>query len=104
MNSYDPQHLCLLRPQNLVPKLTKLENTTVDYMCFQVVPLRSIILLCVNYTIRLKWVYLDHFIPKSVNLGERVHTALASTYSCYNAGQWICKSCFVNHVIEAEKL
>ena len=47
-------------------------------MCFQMGPLGSIFLSCLNFTIRLKWVYLYHFIPKSVILGERVQTALAT--------------------------
>ena len=39
-------------------------------------PLPSIFYLCVNFTIRLKRVYLYHLIPKLVNSGDRVQTAV----------------------------
>ena len=78
VNSDDHQQICLLWPQILVLKLNDMETPTVDYMCFQIVPLRLIFRLCVSFKIRL--VYLDHFIPKSVNWGERVQTTLVSWY------------------------
>ena len=59
-------------------------------------PLQSIILICVDFTIRFKWVYLDHFIPKLVNSGERVQTELQEMkqelhvlfYLKYNIYRW----------------
>ena len=53
-----------------------METPTVDYMCFQMGPLQSIFLLCVNVMNRLKRVYLDHFITNSVNSGDQAQTAL----------------------------
>ena len=52
-NSDDHQHICLLWPQMLVLPLPDLETPTADYIYFQMVPLRSIILSCVSYKIRL---------------------------------------------------
>ena len=52
-NSDDHWHLCLLWPQILVLPLPNLETPTADYICFQMVPLRLIFLLCVSYKIRL---------------------------------------------------
>ena len=52
-NSDDYQNICLLWPQILVLPLPDLETPTADYICLQMVPLRSIFLLCVSYKIGL---------------------------------------------------
>ena len=68
-----------------LPLLSKpdLDTPIVDYMCFQMRPLQSVFLLFVNFVIQLKWVYLDHFIPKSVNSGDRVQTAQEHVISLF---------------------
>ena len=53
-------HIYLLWPQNLVLKLSNLDNPTVYYICFQLVPLRLIFLLGVSYKI---WFKIGLFIP-----------------------------------------
>ena len=70
----------------LEPKI----HLLLDYMCFQMGPLPSIFQLCANFMIRLKRVYLDHFIPKLVNSGDRVQTAIACILgSLMNSGQTV---------------
>ena len=66
----DHQHICLLLPQILVLKLSNLETPTVDYMCFQMLPLRSIFLLCVSYNIWLKIGLFRPFYPNFIDSGE----------------------------------
>ena len=64
VNSDDHQHICLLWPQISVLLLSDLETSTLDYICFQVVPLRSIFLLCVSYKIRLNMGLFRPFYPQ----------------------------------------
>ena len=61
---------CLILP------LPDLEIPAVNYICFQMEPLRSILLLCVSNKTRLHMDLFRPFIPKSVESGDRVQTSL----------------------------
>ena len=62
--------------QIVVFRLSDLENPTLDSIWFHMVPLRSISYYVSVIKLGWIWVYLDHFIPNSVKLGERVQTSL----------------------------
>ena len=61
---------------NLILPLPHLETPILNYICFQMEPLRSISYYVSVTKLGRIWVYLDPFIPKSVESGDRVQTAL----------------------------
>ena len=77
VNSYDHLHICLLWPQFLVLKLTVpvYHNSRLYVLSDGITPVDSLI-MCKSYNLVLKWVYLYHFIPNSVNSGDRFQTEL----------------------------